>query len=668
MTGLKRTSFLVICSLVLFFSLSCQNGKPPLPPVPLVVGTTSLQAAVINVAYSATLTATGGKAPYTWTLASGSLPAGLNLSADGTISGTPTTLGNATFKVQVTDSQTPKQAVATSSESLSVNSPLAISTTSPLTSGTVGVPYSAGLQASGGVPPYTWTLTSGVLPAGLSLASSGIISGTPTNQETQTFTVQVADSQTPASTASATLSLTISGPNGRLNGNYVFAFMGYAFGGPQPQLQIGSFTADGQGNITNGLMDFGGGGPSSVPFTGSYSIGATNTGPMTFIVASLSQVFSNQVAVPASGTIRLIQNGPHVRGTGTIRKVTSTAKITLAQLAAFWSYGATGADAAFARYATAGTFQSDNTGAWSNVEFDANDNGSFTHTTTASGAFTFIDPVTQRGTATMTANGVTTNYSFYPVSANELFMVSMDPVSGTAPLALFTLQTRSTNSFTNALLNFATVTELQGVGSSNGSSAAYGLLALVTFDGNGGVTVSTDENLGGTLSANKYTATYTVASNGRTTITGFGTNPVVFYIGGNTAFALEGDASVSAGTILIRQGSSFSNGSINGSYQGGTLQAVLGSVTVEDDSAAADGNGNIALTYDTSGPNGSQQGLTQAITYSVDSAGRAPFQANGNTVGIAYVVTAASGSGPAGGGKVLVLSTDTNANINDIEK
>jgi hypothetical protein len=668
MTALKRTSLLMVCGSVLLFTFSCGGGAPPIPAKPLIITSTSLSAAVINVPYSATLTLIGGVGPYTWALASGSLPAGLSLSTDGKITGTPTTLGSTTFKVQVTDSQTPKQAVATSSETIAVNSPLAISSTSPLTPGSVGVPYSTGLQATGGVPPYTWTLTSGVLPAGLSLASSGSITGTPTNLETQTFTVQVADSQSPATTASATLSLTIAGPTGRLNGNYVFSFSGFHNG--QPIVQAGSFTADGAGNITNGLLDSNSIG-SALPllkFTGTYSVGATNTGPMTLNITTLG-TFTYQIAVPASGAIRFIQNGQAGgQGTGVIRKVLSPSKLTLANLAAFWSYGATGADAASARYATVGTFQADNKGGWSNLESDANDNGSFTHDTSSTGQFAFIDPVTQRGTAIKTVNGVTTNYAFYPISANELFMVSLVPVSSAAPLALFTLQTRSSNSFTNALLKFATVTELQGVGSSNGSSAAYGLLAIATFDGNGGVTVSTDENLGGTLSANKYTATYNVASNGRTTITGFGANPVVFYIGGNAAFALEGDTNVSAGTILIQQGSSFSNSSINGSYQGGTLEAVLPSVTVEDDSAAADGNGNIALTYDTSGPGGPQQGLTQAITYSVDSAGRAPLQVNGNTVGIAYVVGAASGTGPAGGGKVLVLSTDTNANINALEK
>ena len=118
--------------------------------------------------------------------------------------------------------------------------------------------------------------------------------------------------------------------------------------------------------------------------------------------------------------------------------------------------------------------------------------------------------------------------------------------------------------------------------------------------------------------------------------------------------------------IVLRL-SSLSNSSINGSYQGGTLQTVLPTVVVEDDSGAFDGAGNLALTFDTSGPGGPQQGLTQALTYSVNTAGRAPLSLSGNTVGIAYVVNSTSG-GPGGNGKVLVLSTDANAKINDLEQ
>ena len=95
------------------------------------------------------------------------------------------------------------------------------------------------------------------------------------------------------------------------------------------------------------------------------------------------------------------------------------------------------------------------------------------------------------------------------------------------------------------------------------------------------------------------------------------------------------------------------------------MQAVLPTVTVEDDSGAADGNGNLSLIYDISGPGGPQQGLTAALTYSVDSTGRAPLVNGGNTIGIAYVVNGAS---VGSGGKILVLSADANPKINDLEK
>ena len=95
-----------------------------------------------------------------------------------------------------------------------------------------------------------------------------------------------------------------------------------------------------------------------------------------------------------------------------------------------------------------------------------------TPTTTASwptsvpftGSFVAIDPVTGRGTATLTVtNGATTNYSFYPVSSSELIMLGIDPVSGSAPLALFTLATATPQRlYQFARLNITTVAELQG--------------------------------------------------------------------------------------------------------------------------------------------------------------------------------------------------------------
>jgi len=86
---------------------------------PLSVSTSSLPAVTMGSAYSTTLAATGGTSPYKWSIASGSLPAGLTLSSAGTISGTPTASGNVSFTVEVTDSES-TPATATAIESIDV--------------------------------------------------------------------------------------------------------------------------------------------------------------------------------------------------------------------------------------------------------------------------------------------------------------------------------------------------------------------------------------------------------------------------------------------------------------------------------------------------------------------------------------------------------------------
>jgi hypothetical protein len=86
--------------------------------------------------------------------------------------------------------------------------PLTITTTS-LPAGTVGTAYTTTLAATGGTPAYQWSLASGTLPAGLTLATStGVIAGTPTAPGTSSFTIQVIDSA--SHSATAPLSITVS--------------------------------------------------------------------------------------------------------------------------------------------------------------------------------------------------------------------------------------------------------------------------------------------------------------------------------------------------------------------------------------------------------------------------------------------------------------------------
>ena len=97
--------------------------------------------------------------------------------------------------------------------STAAGAPLAVATTSPLPGGSQGVAYSQTLAAGGGTPTYSWVLATGsTLPAGLTLSTGGVISGTPTGTGTTSFTVQVTDSSSPVQTAQATLSITITTP------------------------------------------------------------------------------------------------------------------------------------------------------------------------------------------------------------------------------------------------------------------------------------------------------------------------------------------------------------------------------------------------------------------------------------------------------------------------
>jgi hypothetical protein len=187
-------------------------------PGTLMVVTTSLPDATEGVAYSTTLQATGGTPPYTWAITTGVLPSGLSLNAGtGEISGTPTETGSFPITVEVTD-----DVAATDSAALNIDvlsAPLQVTTTS-LPNASLGVAYSAFLQATGGTPPYSWAITVGVLPSGLSLnAGTGEISGTPTELGGFPITVEVTDDV--AATDSAALNLDVIDPGDPLAVNTI---------------------------------------------------------------------------------------------------------------------------------------------------------------------------------------------------------------------------------------------------------------------------------------------------------------------------------------------------------------------------------------------------------------------------------------------------------------
>ncbi len=169
----------------------------------LVVSPTSLPSIEQNISYNQTFSASDGTSPYTFSVPPNSLPPGLTLSSSGVLSGTPTTTGTFSFSLTVRDSN---GVVGTDSLSLTVVGAVTIATNS-LPSATSGVAYSASLTPSGGTPSYTWSITSGTLPSGLTLSANGTLSGTTSSTGSFNITIKVQDGD--GASASKTFTLTI---------------------------------------------------------------------------------------------------------------------------------------------------------------------------------------------------------------------------------------------------------------------------------------------------------------------------------------------------------------------------------------------------------------------------------------------------------------------------
>ncbi|MEA2239569.1 MAG: hypothetical protein QOC81_4293 [Thermoanaerobaculia bacterium] len=163
-------------------TISCQT---------ITVTNPSVNSGVAGTAFSQTFTQSGGIGTTTFSLASGTLPAGLTLAANGTLSGTPTQTGSFTITVKATDSNGcsgtgASYTLTISCQTITVNNP-AVST------GVAGSAFSQTFTQSGGIGATTFTLASGTLPAGLTLAANGTLSGTPTVVGTFPITVSVTD-------------------------------------------------------------------------------------------------------------------------------------------------------------------------------------------------------------------------------------------------------------------------------------------------------------------------------------------------------------------------------------------------------------------------------------------------------------------------------------------
>ncbi len=159
----------------------------------VAVSSGTLFPATSGIFYSTGLRASGGTGPYAFSIVTGSLPNGLSLAADGTISGIPDAApGLYAFKVQALDAN---GANGSTTLKFSIATPMILFSSVALPTARVGAMYGQTLYASGGSPRYIFSLADGSLPDGVDLASDGVFSGMPKSAGVSLFTVQIIDAR-----------------------------------------------------------------------------------------------------------------------------------------------------------------------------------------------------------------------------------------------------------------------------------------------------------------------------------------------------------------------------------------------------------------------------------------------------------------------------------------
>ncbi len=698
---------------------ACANFQITVTPPPtLTITTTSLPPGTVNAAYSASISTNGGVTPLTFTITPNGLPPGLNFNAaSGQITGIPKSTGVFPFTVQVQDSSLPSpgQVVPTIPLPLSITinapAPLGITSNPNLPAGFTATTYGPlPLIATGGVAPYTWTVITGQLPAGLTLAPDGTISGTPvlaTNPPTNTFfTVQVADSELNPITGlpapqivTLTFNITINAgtnSNSLLNGQYTFLFNGFDVtlqNGVEvsgPVTIIGTVIMGGNGVLTgeediyrlSGVIS-----SPPAPVSGVYLLGTDGRGTMELVatspISNATLTTDYRLVLDSGGgsghpNVRFFEDnststnndapyGTHGEG---IMKPVVGSSFTDANFGGNYAFGFSGYESAGKLpVALAGMVHADSTTPTPSLTgtCDFNDAGAYS-SQPLSGTFdTTVDgfgrSLAQLDFAQPGKSQVTLSFVYYFVSPTDIFFMENDNTPAVPAKSVFYLLNgemvlqQPGYQFTNAaFLPTAGPPSTTGVSVATGAglrpasvvappcaqacaSVFAGLLTGVT---SGNATLSYDENNGGTLASPSFTGTYSVANNGRASFTGLGSTAATtrvaaaYLTGPGQGFLIGSDTAVTTGLLELQTSAPpFVASSLQGGYTLGTGVPADNQVTNVIGQVYSDGSTHVTGTVDEYDPPSALHlegvlhlGQALSSTYSVSGTGRGTLATN----------------------------------------
>ncbi len=625
------------------------------PATALGITSGVLPNATVGSLYGASIQASGGTPPYSWSVPANTLPPGLTLNAtNGQIFGTPTVGGVYSFFPTVTDSTIPPQTFTSPGSkpvTITVTGAAALKAVTPtLPSGAVATGYSASLVASGGVAPYTWAITAGQLPSGLRFdPASGAISGLPILTTTSNFTVKVTDSigSTPAS---QNLSITITtgsiATNKLLSGSYSFLFTGFDSQGNV--VEAGNMSANGSGVISSGQFDSNrvSGVFTASSLTGTYNIGNDGRGTMQLIGVNSkgAMLTTNYLLVEQSnGNFQLIENDtvgtPQTHGAG-IMKADSSSTLTNGNFSGNYAFEFFGQDVALAPEVIAGVVHANGNELFTPGTIDINDNGNYTPALALSGNY-MSSGSNNKGLAVFTyqlasSAQVQAEYTFYFVSPTDIFLVAIDVTDTTHPrLAGEMILQDSSVVFNSGALNGKSVATGSGLAGKNADVYA----GLLTGNGNTVADFTYDENSGGTVTNGVSSNGTFIAdpnTNGRIEFTGVGAETagqkiaVAYLTGANTGFTIGSNPEVSFGLLEAQTSvAPFSASSLEGGY-------TLGAPSTEDPLALnvvgqlnSPGQGSLLGVVDEVDNNGTIHSPQNFVgNYNVGTAGRGTMSTN----------------------------------------
>jgi hypothetical protein len=453
--------------------------------------------------------------------------------------------------------------------------------------------------------------------------------------------------------------------NSELSGQYAFLLSGLDASG-KPRAVAGKLTADGNGNITGGVIDTNGTGlatplANAALSATTYAVGADNRGKLTLTSPSGTSTYTialNSISNGVAGGGYITEFDSSGQTLTGVLALQTTAAFNTASIVNGFAFGTDGFAASstatqLTHRAAVGEIQFSGSGGITGAEFLSTGSGSTTPIIPTSAAVNI--GANGRGTVSLTLpGGASLNFVAYVVSGAKLFLLTSDPASGASGKDLLygqaLQQTTTSGSFNAASLNGISVVRTERL-AVNAAEAPYpdAEVGLYTFSGSGKISLASDENAGGAITSDALSGSYTVATNGRVTVSlgsGFGgcsdcisVQTYFYLVGTNQGFVLDFSSPVLSGVFEPQTATGFTLASFNGSYASGTLDPLGQGGVLESEVLTSTGAGSVTDTQDLNADGTLSPDTALTASYTVSSAGRVALtQSTGGTSAL-YVIS-----------------------------